>query len=132
MVFIKGGLQHALKVLVRRSSVPVELNVRVERPLPEDLKLTVYYIVAEALLNVVKHAHASLAHVDLTADHSTIHLMIQDNGIGGADPATGCGLIGLTDRIEAIGGTLHIGSSKRQGTSLLAEIPTEITANDEP
>jgi signal transduction histidine kinase len=123
-ILAKGGLPHALKALARRSTVQVELNVFAERRLPERFDVTVYYVVSEALLNAAKHAQASLVHVDLKVNDDDLRLSIRDDGIGGADPRQGSGLIGLTDRIEALGGWLKVVSPAGRGTTLVAEIPT--------
>jgi signal transduction histidine kinase len=118
-----GGLGPALKSLARRSSAPLELSIRLDRRLPERVEVAVYYVVCEALTNIAKHANASVAHVDLTAEHSVIRLAVRDDGIGGADPACGSGLIGLRDRVEAIGGIMEVVSPRGCGTSLLVEVP---------
>lgn len=123
----KRGLPYALKALARRSPVAVELNVSVDRRLSDGLEVTIYYVVSEALLNATKHAHASLIRVGLDLTDSTIRLSI-DDGVGGADPAAGSGLIGLIDRVEARGGRLKIVSPMGGGTSLLAELPVESDA----
>jgi signal transduction histidine kinase len=117
----------ALKALARRARVPVKLDIRASRRLPERVEVTAYYVVSEALTNAVKHAHASLVHVDVDAEDSIVALVVRDDGVGGADPARGSGLIGLRDRVEALGGTLEIASSPGTGTSLLAKIPIEPT-----
>jgi PAS domain S-box-containing protein len=121
----RGGLQRALRVLARRSAVPVELDVRAERRLPEQIEVAAYYVVSEALTNAAKHAHASLVHVELHAHNAAVRLAIRDDGVGGADPRRGSGLVGLSDRIEALGGTLEVTSPARSGTTLLIEIPLE-------
>jgi len=120
-----GGLAPALKTLARRSAVPVELDVRADRRLPERVEVAAYYVVSEALTNAAKHAHASVVHVDLEAEDSIVQLAIRDDGVGGADPARGSGLIGLSDRVEALGGRIEIASPTGRGTSLLVRIPTE-------
>jgi signal transduction histidine kinase len=84
-----------------------------------------YYVMSEALTNAAKHAHASVVHVELEARDTTVRLAIRDDGIGGADPAQGSGLVGLSDRIEALGGTLQVTSPAGNGTTLLIEIPLE-------
>jgi signal transduction histidine kinase len=84
-----------------------------------------YYFVSEALTNAAKHAHASVVHIQVDADDLTVRLAIRDDGVGGADPARGSGLIGLADRVEALGGRIEITSPAAQGTSLLATIPIE-------
>lgn len=122
-ILSKGGLGPALKTLARRSAVPVELDLTVERRLPESAEVTVYYVVAEALTNAVKHAQASVVRVGVDTGSVSLRLSIQDDGIGGADTGKGSGLVGLTDRVEAIGGKMTIRSHPGSGTSLLVEIP---------
>jgi signal transduction histidine kinase len=111
--------------LARRSAVPVELDLRAERRPPEHVEVAVYYAVAEALTNAAKHAYASAVHVELETHGASLRLAIRDDGIGGADPARGTGLVGLSDRIEALGGTLKVASPTGRGTTLLIEIPLE-------
>jgi signal transduction histidine kinase len=82
-----------------------------------------YYVVSEALTNAAKHAHASIAQVAVHASDHTLHLSIHDNGVGGATPRPGSGLIGLTDRIQALGGTLSVTSPQGEGTELLVDLP---------
>jgi signal transduction histidine kinase len=122
-ILINDGLRAALKMLARRSTVAVRLNVSLRERLPRSVELAVYYVVSEALANAAKHAHASVVHVDLTAGDSAVRLVIRDDGIGGADLMQGSGLTGLTDRVEAVGGTLTVTSPQGGGTLLLAEIP---------
>ena len=122
-ILSERGLQAALKALARRSAVPVELNLRVERRLPDHLEVAAYYAVSEALANAAKHARASAVQVELDTPETVVRLAISDNGIGGADPARGSGLTGLTDRIKAVGGTLDVTSPTGCGTTLLIEIP---------
>ena len=118
-----GGLDGALRALTRRSTVPVELEVEVQQRPPESVELAAYYVVAEALTNAAKHAHASVAHVDVSARPSRLHLSVRDDGVGGADPARGSGLIGLTDRVQALGGTVTVHSPIGEGTTLLIDLP---------
>jgi signal transduction histidine kinase len=103
--------------------VPVELGLRVERRLPDRVEVAAYYAVSEALANVAKHARASSVQVELGADDTMVRLAIRDDGIGGADPARGSGLTGLSDRIEAVGGTFKVTSPTGGGTTLLIEMP---------
>ena len=117
------GLTRALKALARRSAVPVELDLRAGRRLPDHVEVAAYYAVSEALANATKHAHASAVHVELDTPDATLRLAIRDDGIGGADPARGSGLTGLRDRIEAVGGTFEVTSPAGGGTTLLIEIP---------
>jgi len=122
-ILAKGGLQPALTVLARRSAIPVELDVRLRGRLAQRLEVTVYYVVSEALTNATKHAFASAVHIGLTASDGVIRLSVRDDGIGGADPGCGSGLIGLTDRVEALGGRLSVVSPAQGGTTLLVELP---------
>jgi signal transduction histidine kinase len=103
--------------------VPVELDLRTGRRLPDQVEVAAYYAVSEALANAAKHARASAVHVELDTPDATLQLAIRDDGIGGADPAQGSGLTGLRDRIEAVGGTLDVTSPVRSGTTLLIKIP---------
>jgi PAS domain S-box-containing protein len=122
-ILSKGGLKPAIKTLARRSPVPVELDVRGDRRLPEAVEAAAYYIVSEALTNTAKHARASVAHVGLAVSDAAAELTISDDGVGGADLAKGSGLVGLRDRVEALGGTIALVSSPGAGTSLHAIIP---------
>ncbi|MGI5176156.1 HAMP domain-containing protein [Dactylosporangium sp. CA-152071] len=120
------GLRPALKRLARRSRLPVELDVRLDRRPPEPVEMTAYHIVAEALTNAARHAHASHVHLQVTLEAGRLHLTVRDDGIGGADPARGTGLLGLTDRVNALGGTITISSPPGPGTALHAELPVEL------
>jgi signal transduction histidine kinase len=122
-ILSEGGLTPALKALARRSAVPVELDLRTGRRLPDQVEVAAYYAVSEALANAAKHAHASAVHVEVDAPDATLRLAIRDDGIGGADPAKGSGLTGLRDRIEAVGGTFDVTSPADGGTTLLIKIP---------
>ncbi len=124
-ILVQGGLAAALKTLARRSAVPVELAVRTTMRLPEPVEVALYYVVSEALTNTAKHAHASEVHVAVEARDSVLELSIRDDGCGGADPTRGSGLIGLTDRVDALGGTMKVGSPVGRGTALLITLPIE-------
>jgi signal transduction histidine kinase len=126
-ILSKGGLGPAIKTLARRSAVPVQLDLRAERRLPERIEVAAYYIVSEALTNTAKHAHASVVHVDVKAQDAVVRLSIRDDGIGGADPTQGSGLIGLRDRVETVGGRMEITSAAGSGTSLLVTIPINLS-----
>jgi signal transduction histidine kinase len=128
-VLTKAGLVPALKTLARRSALPVELELCYERRLPEHVEVAAYYVVSEALTNAAKHAHASVVKVDLAEQDAILKLVIRDDGVGGADPGQGTGLVGLADRIEALGGRLEIVSPARCGTSLSIEIPVAPAAS---
>jgi GAF domain-containing protein len=123
-ILSEGGLQPALSALCRRSAVPVELDLHAEQRLPERVEVAAYYVVSEALTNTAKHAHASVVKVELDTPDAIMRLAIRDDGIGGADPGQGSGLLGLSDRIEALGGTLQV-ISPTNGTTLLVEVPLE-------
>jgi signal transduction histidine kinase len=122
-ILAHGGLGPALKMLARRCSIPVELDVRTPDRLPEQIEVAAYYIVSEALTNATKHAQASLIHVDADAVGGALRLRIRDDGAGGADPVRGTGLVGLKDRIDALGGTITVHSPAGSGTSLDVELP---------
>ncbi len=124
-ILTDGGLARALKTLARRSVVPVQLDVRFTTRLPEPVEVAAYYVVSEALTNTAKHAHASVVHVALDIDRGVLELSIRDDGSGGADPTRGSGLIGLTDRVEALGGTIDVTSPAGQGTTLHVALPAE-------
>jgi signal transduction histidine kinase len=111
--------------LARRSVIPVTLDLAIGRRLPDSVEVGAYYIVSEALTNAAKHARASVVKVGIETEGANLHFSIRDDGIGGADAAKGSGLIGLTDRVEALGGTFAISSPPGTGTSLLVEIPVE-------
>jgi signal transduction histidine kinase len=124
-ILSEGGLQPALRALCRRSVLPVELDVQAERPLPEPVEVAAYFVVSEALANATKHAEASVVNIELDTHDSSLRLAIRDDGIGGADHSQGSGLVGLSDRIEALGGTFQVTSPLGTGTTLLIEIPVE-------
>jgi signal transduction histidine kinase len=119
----QGGLGAALKALARRSSVPVQLDVTVDHQLPENVQVAAYYVVSEALTNVAKHAQASAVRVHVAAENAMLRLSVVDDGVGGAEPGRGSGLMGLRDRIEALGGRIEIASPPGKGTTFLVEIP---------
>jgi signal transduction histidine kinase len=121
----KGGLGAALRALARRSSIPVELTVDLPRQLPERVEVAAYYIASEALTNAAKHARASTVRIDVTLLDAHIRISVHDDGVGGADPSRGTGLIGLKDRVEALGGRIEITSPTQGGTTLLATMPIE-------
>jgi signal transduction histidine kinase len=120
-----GGLRPALKTLARRSAVPVrlDLDLDVDRRLPEPIELAAYYVVAEALANSVKHAHASVIDVQAATGEGVLQVRVRDDGRGGADPTGGSGLIGLTDRVEALGGRLTLDSPPGAGTAMRVVLP---------
>jgi signal transduction histidine kinase len=123
-ILSKGGLQPAIKALARRAVVPVELDLHGVRRLDERLEVAVYYIVAEAVTNAIKHTEASVVRIHLHMEDDVIRLAVEDDGVGGAAAGGGPGLIGLKDRVEALGGTIDVRSPSGKGTSLHVRIPT--------
>jgi signal transduction histidine kinase len=119
-----GGLGPALETLARRGAIPVVLHVELEEPISESAQVATYYVVAEAMTNATKHARASGMDIDVRVDGSELVLSIRDDGVGGADTGNGSGLIGLIDRVEALGGHLEIASPSGGGTALHVVIPT--------
>jgi signal transduction histidine kinase len=124
-ILSKGGIGPALKTLVRRSAVPVTLELAIDRRLPDSVEVGAYYVVSEALTNAAKHARASRVAVRGQAKDDVLSLSISDDGIGGADFGKGSGLVGLRDRVEALGGRMRIVSPAGSGTSLDVTIPLE-------
>jgi signal transduction histidine kinase len=122
-ILSKGGLGPALRSLACRSVVPVKLDVDVPGRLPDRVEVAAYYVVAEALTNTARYAHAAEVRVSAKAADGHLDLMVSDDGAGGADPANGSGLIGLVDRVAAVGGHLRVSSPAGVGTSLAATIP---------
>ncbi len=117
------GLAVALKRLVARAHVPVQLTVALDGRLPEPQEVAAYYVVSESLTNIAKYANASSAAVDVRHANGGLVVEIVDDGIGGADTRRGSGLRGLADRVEALGGRLRIWSPPGGGTRVEAEIP---------
>jgi signal transduction histidine kinase len=119
----RGGLAPALRTLARRSPVPVVLDVLLEGQVAESVEVAAYYVVAETLTNTTKHAEASRVDVTVELRDGRLWVCIRDDGVGGADPACGSGLVGLKDRIEAFGGTMTLDSPSGGGTTLVAQVP---------
>jgi PAS domain S-box-containing protein len=119
----QGGLAAALKTLARRSAVPVILDVRASPRLPEPVEVAAYYVVSEALTNAAKHADANAVQVMAEERDEALQLTICDDGRGGADPSRGSGLIGLSDRVDALGGTIEVVSPAGHGTTLRISLP---------
>jgi signal transduction histidine kinase len=105
--------------------VPVELEVSAAGRFSERIEVTAYYVVSELLTNAVKHARASIVRVTVEQLNETLHLSIRDDGVGGADPARGSGLIGLRDRVEVMGGTIVVESPAGAGTTVLVSLPLD-------
>ncbi len=117
------GLDAALSSVVARSPIPVALSVEVaERP-PAAVESTAYFVVNEALANVAKHSHATKATVTIVRQGDRLVTEITDDGVGGADAAHGSGLQGLTDRVAALGGRMHVLSPTGGPTTVIVELP---------
>jgi signal transduction histidine kinase len=126
-ILSKGGLAPALKTIARRSPVPVALDVRMDDRLPDRVEVAAYYVVSEMLTNAAKHAQASVVHVDVARAARSLRISVRDDGVGGADPARGSGLVGLRDRVEALGGTIDLQSAEGAGTAAEVLLPLERT-----
>jgi PAS domain S-box-containing protein len=119
----RGGLGSALKSLGRRAALPVDVRVSLSARPAARLEIAVYYVVAEALTNVAKHARASQAVVEVGETDGIIRVSVSDDGVGGADLSMGSGLLGLRDRVDVLGGTMSL-DSPPSGTTLVVELPT--------
>ncbi|MFF7275785.1 nitrate- and nitrite sensing domain-containing protein [Streptomyces griseorubiginosus] len=125
-ILSKGGLGPALRSLARRSAVPVELDLRLPAArLPEQLEVAAYYVTSECLTNTAKHAHARVVEVAAQVRDGLLELTVRDDGVGGAEPGRGSGLIGLIDRVEAIGGKLAVVSPPGEGTTMDVRLPLD-------
>ena len=120
-VLTQGGLRAGVEALASRMPVPIDIDVTVDR-LPAAVEATAYFVVAEALTNVAKHAHARRAEVTARIEHGTLAVHVRDDGIGGARP-DGSGLLGLADRLAALDGQLRVESPADSGTLVAAAIP---------
>jgi signal transduction histidine kinase len=121
----KGGLGPALRTLAQRSAIPVELHLNAVSRYTQPVEVAAYYVVCEALTNATKHADASRTEVVVEERDSTLRLRVCDDGIGGAEPKRGSGLIGLRDRIEALGGSIEVRSPVSRGTVIQVSLPIE-------
>jgi signal transduction histidine kinase len=117
------GLAAALEDLAYSAPFHVDLSADVRGRLPEQVEAGAYYVAAEALANVAKHARASSAAVEVARRDGRLLLRVRDDGVGGADPRRGSGLRGLVDRVQALGGTLSVESPAGRGTEVRAELP---------
>jgi signal transduction histidine kinase len=128
----ESGLGPALEALARRSAVPVELDLNLGPRLDKHVEAAGYYIASEAITNAAKHAQASVIDVCVDARDGALTLSISDDGVGGADPSRGSGIIGLRDRVEALGGTIRLLSPSGQGTTLHVQLPADPMAATTP
>jgi signal transduction histidine kinase len=122
-ILTERGLRPALEDLAYSAHFPVRVTAELNGRLPEQVEAGAYYVVAEALANVAKHARASSATVRLWRQDGRLHLSVRDDGVGGADPRRGSGLRGLADRVQSLGGAFAVESTPQGGTEIRAEIP---------
>jgi signal transduction histidine kinase len=122
-VLASGGLRPALRALARRSPVPVRVDVLAEQRMPEHVEVSAYYVVTEALTNAAKHARASAVSIRVEMAGDLLTVAVTDDGAGGALVGGGTGLVGLKDRVEALGGRISLRSPPGTGTALCAELP---------
>jgi signal transduction histidine kinase len=125
-ILSKGGLAPALQALAHRSAIPVDLDIATGMRLEEPIEVAAYFVASEALANAVKHSQASRIDVLLEQRDGRLLLSVRDDGIGGADAALGSGLVGLTDRVDALGGSIRVSSRAGQGTQIAVELPVEL------
>jgi signal transduction histidine kinase len=125
-ILSKGGLAPALRTLAQRSTIPVNLNVTADDRLPQPIEVAAYFVVSEALANAAKHSQASRIDLSLAQRDCRLRLSIRDDGVGGADARHGSGLVGLSDRVEALGGSIGVQSREGNGTRITAELPLEL------
>jgi signal transduction histidine kinase len=129
-ILSETGLRPALRALARRSAIPVDIDIRVLGRLPEQIEVSGYYVVAEALTNTSKHARASAVRVEVEMAGDALRVAVQDDGTGGADLTGGTGLAGLKDRVEALGGRFVLDSPPGAGTTVQVEFPLVTAAAD--
>jgi PAS domain S-box-containing protein len=127
----RGGLRTGIESLLHNTPLPVDAEVSPER-LPEAVETTAYFVIAEALTNVIKHAGASRARVRALAAGDRLEIEVSDDGRGGADPANGSGLMGLIDRVDAAGGSMSVSSPAGAGTRLTVTLPIDQSKMQEP
>ncbi len=127
-ILSEAGLGPAVRALARRSPLPVRVHIRADGRLPGPCEATAYYVAAEAFSNAAKHAAASAVDIRIERAHGTLTVEVHDDGAGGADTTRGSGLIGLRDRVEAVGGTMTLDSPAGDGTTLTVRLP--VTADD--
>jgi signal transduction histidine kinase len=122
-ILVDAGLGPAVRALARRSKLPVRIQMRADSRLPSTFEATAYYVAAEAFTNAAKHAKASAVDIVVERTDSSLTVQVRDDGVGGADTTRGSGLIGLRDRVEAVGGTMTLNSPSGGGTVLTVLLP---------
>jgi PAS domain S-box-containing protein len=119
----QGGLGPALSALARKSPIRVDLDANLDKRPSESIETAAYYVVSEALTNAAKHSQASAITVTLTTVDDLLRATIEDDGIGGAEASAGSGIVGLIDRVEALGGRFALDSPPGHGTTISIELP---------
>jgi PAS domain S-box-containing protein len=122
----QGGLGPSLRALAQRSPIRVTLSVQVEKRPPESIETAAYYVVSEALTNAAKHSEASELAVTVTTTDDVLRVRIEDDGVGGAEASAGSGLVGLIDRVEALGGRFALDSPVNEGTRISIVLPLDV------
>jgi signal transduction histidine kinase len=125
-ILSKGGLGPALQALAHRSPIPVNLDITTDGRLPEPIEVAAYFVASEALANTAKYSQASRIDVSLERADGSLVLSVRDDGVGGADAARGSGIVGLNDRVEALGGSLRVESLPGEGTQIVAQLPLDL------
>jgi signal transduction histidine kinase len=123
VILTERGLIPAIAALAQRAPVPVEADIAIHERLSPAIEAAAYFVVAEALTNVAKYAQAEFVMIDLRRERDEVTVVVEDDGVGGADVETGTGLRGLVDRLSALDGTLSVHSPRGGGTRLRARIP---------
>jgi signal transduction histidine kinase len=127
-ILTEAGLGPALRALARRSTVPIDVDVRLDERLPTPIEAAAYYIASEALTNVSKHANANVVQLTAAYDEGVLTVEVRDDGVGGVDAARGSGILGLADRVEALGGWFALESPPGCGTTISVELPVATPA----
>jgi signal transduction histidine kinase len=125
-ILSKGGLGPALQALAHRSPIPVNLDITTDVRLPEPIEVAAYFVASEALANTAKYSQASRIDVSLERRDGGLLLSVRDDGVGGVDAARGSGIVGLNDRVEALGGSLRVKSRPGEGTQIVARLPLDL------
>jgi signal transduction histidine kinase len=128
-ILVEAGLGPAVRALARRSPLPVRVQVRADGRLPGSCEATAYYVAAEAFTNAARHAAASAVDILIERADGALTIQVRDDGVGGADATRGSGLVGLRDRVEAVGGTMTLDSPARAGTVLTVRLPVTTEAH---
>jgi PAS domain S-box-containing protein len=123
VVLATGGLGPALRTLARRAPLPVGIDVHVPVRPPRHIEAAIYYVIAEILTNAAKHSRADAVAVEVEALDGAVRVTASDDGVGGANASRGSGLLGIRDRVDALGGTMSLASPLGEGTSITIQIP---------